>query len=47
MDPVLPLFYQEGSCDAIYNKTPITIYEDNQGMIKLANNPINHLKMKH
>ena len=26
---------------------PTTIYKDNQGMIKLANNPINHPKMKH
>ena len=26
---------------------PTTIYEDNQGAIKLADNPVNHLKMKH
>ena len=25
----------------------ITIYEDNQGVIKLADNPVNHLKTKH
>ena len=33
--------------EAIYNIGLITIYEDNQGTIKLANNPVNYLKTKH
>ena len=33
--------------ETVYNMAPTTIYEDNQGAIKLADNPVNHLKMKH
>ena len=33
--------------DAIYRNSPTTIYEDNQGAIKIADNPINHPKTKH
>ncbi|ODM15554.1 hypothetical protein SI65_09157 [Aspergillus cristatus] len=32
---------------SIYRDAPTTIYEDNQGAIKIADNPINHLKTKH
>ena len=32
---------------SIYREAPATIYEDNQGAIKIADNPINHLKIKH
>ena len=33
--------------EAVYNMAPMIIYEDNQGVIKLADNPVNHLKTKH
>ena len=33
--------------ETVYNMAPMTIYEDNQGAIKLADNPVNHLKTKH
>jgi hypothetical protein len=33
--------------DSIYRDAPTTIYEDNQGAIKIADNPINHPKTKH
>ncbi|EYE90608.1 uncharacterized protein EURHEDRAFT_510308 [Aspergillus ruber CBS 135680] len=33
--------------EAIYHGAPTTIYEDNQGAIKIAENPINHPKTKH
>ena len=33
--------------EMVYNMAPMTIYEDNQGVIKLADNPVNHLRMKH
>ena len=33
--------------ETVYNMAPTIIYEDNQGAIKLADNPVNHLKMKH
>ena len=33
--------------EMVYNMAPMTIYEDNQGVIKLADNPVNHLKTKH
>ena len=33
--------------ETVYNMALTTIYEDNQGMIKLTDNPVNHLKMKH
>ena len=33
--------------EAVYNMGPTTIYEDNQGAIKLADNPVNHPKTKH
>ena len=33
--------------EAVYNMAPTTIYEDNQGAIKLADNPVNHPKTKH
>ena len=32
---------------SIYREAPTTIYEDNQGAIKIADNPINHPKTKH
>ncbi|BCR87868.1 uncharacterized protein ACHE_40432S [Aspergillus chevalieri] len=32
---------------SIYRDAPTTIYEDNQGAIKIADNPINHPKTKH
>ena len=32
---------------SIYHDAPTTIYEDNQGAIKIADNPINHPKTKH
>ena len=32
---------------SIYHDTPTTIYEDNQGAIKIADNPVNHPKTKH
>lgn len=32
---------------SIYREAPTTIYEDNQGAIKIAENPINHPKTKH
>ena len=31
----------------VYNGTLMIIFEDNQGMIKLVDNPVNHLKTKH
>ena len=33
--------------ETVYNMAPTTIYEDNQGAIKLADNPVNHPKTKH
>ena len=33
--------------ETVYNMAPTTIYEDNQGMIKLTDNPVNHPKTKH
>ena len=33
--------------EMVYNMAPMTIYEDNQGVIKLADNPVNHPKTKH
>ena len=33
--------------ETVYNMALMTIYEDNQGVIKLADNPVNHLKTKH
>ena len=33
--------------EAIYNMGLIIIYEDNQDVIKLADNPINYLKTKY
>ena len=35
------------SKETVYNGTPTTIFEDNQGAIKLADNPVNHPKTKH
>ena len=35
------------SKESVYNGTPTTIYEDNQGAIKLTDNPVNHPKMKY
>ena len=35
------------SKELVYNRTPTTIYKDNQDMIKLIDNPINYLKTKH
>lgn len=32
---------------SIYREAPTTIYEDNQGAMKIAGNPINHPKTKH
>ncbi|ODM22039.1 hypothetical protein SI65_02884 [Aspergillus cristatus] len=32
---------------SIYRDAPTTIYEDNQGAIKIADNPVNHPKTKH
>lgn len=32
---------------AIYRHGPTTIYEDNQGAIKIADNPVNHPRTKH
>ncbi|ODM22593.1 hypothetical protein SI65_00182 [Aspergillus cristatus] len=32
---------------SIYRNAPTTIYEDNQGAIKIADNPVNHPKTKH
>ena len=31
----------------VYNMALTTIYEDNQGVIKLTDNPVNHPKTKH
>ena len=31
----------------IYYNTPTTIYEDNEGAIKIADNPVNHPHTKH
>ena len=33
--------------EIIYCNGPTTIYEDNQGAIKIANNPVNHPRTKH
>ena len=33
--------------EVVYKMAPTTIYEDNQGAIKLADNPVNHPKTKH
>ena len=33
--------------ETVHNMAPTTIYEDNQGMIKLTDNPVNHPKTKH
>ena len=33
--------------ESVYNGTPTTIFEDNQGAIKLTDNPVNHPKTKH
>ena len=33
--------------ETVYNMALMTIYEDNQGVIKLTDNPVNHLKTKH
>ena len=33
--------------EEVYNMAPTTIYEDNQGAIKLADNPVIHPKTKH
>ena len=33
--------------EVVYKMVPTTIYKDNQGVIKLADNPVNHLKTKH
>ena len=33
--------------EMVYNGTLMIIFEDNQGMIKLVDNPVNHLKTKH
>ena len=33
--------------EAVYNMALMTIYEDNQVVINLADNPVNHLKTKH
>ena len=33
--------------ETVYNMALTTIYEDNQGVIKLADNPVNHPKTKH
>ena len=35
------------SKEAVYNMALTTIFENNQGVIKLADNPVNHSKMKH
>ena len=35
------------SKEAVYNIAPTIIFEDNQGVIKLADNPVNHLKIKY
>ena len=35
------------SKEAVYNMASMTIYKDNQGVIKLADNPVNHPKTKH
>lgn len=32
---------------SVYRHAPTTIYEDNQGAIKIADNPVNHPKTKH
>ena len=44
MDQALPLSIGKGS---VYHGAPTTICEDNQGAIKIADNPINHPKTKH
>ena len=33
--------------EVVYKMALTTIYKDNQGVIKLADNPVNHLKTKH
>ena len=33
--------------EVIYKMAPTTIYKDNQGTIKLTDNPVNHPKTKH
>ena len=33
--------------ETVYNMASTTIYEDNQGVIKLADNPVNHPKIKY
>ena len=33
--------------ETVYNMALTTIYEDNQGVIKLTDNPVNHPKTKH
>ena len=35
------------SKEAVYNMALTTIFENNQGVIKLADNPVNHSKIKH
>ena len=35
------------SKESVYNRTLIIIYKNNQGTIKLVDNPVNHLKIKH